>query len=217
MTRRGARQTRPRNPRPDDRRERHNRGVTAPPTTNGTLVVRRWRIEDVPGLHEAVIESLDHLRPWMPWIAMEPLTLDERTTLVEGWAPLWDAGDRMCGMFVGDTVVGGCGLHQRIGPGGQEIGYWVRVGWTGRGFATAAARALAGMAFAMPAIDHVEIHHDVANAASGRVPARLGFNHVTDVTRPVDAPGETGVQRHWRIDRDTWLARDPAPVDPSIR
>ncbi|HEX6417048.1 MAG TPA: GNAT family protein [Acidimicrobiales bacterium] len=172
------------------------------------LVVRRWRPEDVPRLHEAVIESLDHLRPWMPWVAKEPLSLRERGELVDGWQRLWDAGDRMCGMFVGAEVVGGCGLHQRIGPGGQEIGYWVRVGRTGRGYATGAARALTDMAFGMPRVTHTEIHHDVANLASGRVPAKLGYRHVEDVAHAVEAPGETGRQRIWRMRREDWPARD---------
>ncbi len=171
------------------------------------VVVRPWRVDDVPLLHAAVIESLDHLRPWMPWAAKEPLSLDERTQLVDGWWRLWDAGDRMCGVFVGDRVVGGCGLHQRIGPGGQEIGYWVRVGQTGRGYATAAARALTDMAFAMAAVTHTEIHHDVANPTSGRVAAKLGYAHVHDAPHPVEAPGETGVQSIWRMDRDDWPAR----------
>lgn len=170
------------------------------------LVVRRWQRADVPRLHEAVLESIEHLRPWMPWVEKEPMTLDERAALVDGWAPLWDAGDRMCGMFVGDRVVGGCGLHARIGPGGQEIGYWVRVGETGRGYATAAARALTAVAFEQPAIDRVEIHHDAANVASGRVPAKLGFTWVDDVDRPIAAPGETGVHRVWRMERRAWQA-----------
>jgi ribosomal-protein-serine acetyltransferase len=171
------------------------------------IVVRRWRVQDVPRLHAAVIESLDHLRPWMPWIAKEPLTLAQRAELVAGWAPLWDAGDRMCGLFAGDEVVGGCGLHERIGPGGQEIGYWVRIGRTGRGYATAAARALVDMAFAMPKVTHVEIHHDVANPASGRVPEKLGFVHVRDEAHAIEAPGETGTQRIWRLERSDWPAR----------
>lgn len=179
----------------------------AHPATTAALVVRRWRLDDVPALHEAVIESLDHLRPWMPWAVREPIGLSERLQLVDRWTRLWDTGDRMCGMFVDDRVVGGCGLHPRIGPGGQEIGYWVRVGHTGRGYATTAARALTDMAFAMPGVTRVEIHHDVANVASGRIPAKLGFTHVHDISHPVEAPGETGVQAIWRIDRDTWLAR----------
>jgi ribosomal-protein-serine acetyltransferase len=176
----------------------------AEPATTEQLVVRQWRADDVPRLHEAVLESIAHLRPWMPWVAKEPISLEERVELVEGWLRLWDAGDRMCGMFVGERVVGGCGLHQRIGPGGQEIGYWVRVGHTRHGYATAAARALTDMAFTMPGVTHTEIHHDVANKASGRVPAKLGYTHVQDVSRPIEAPGETGTQSIWRVARSRW-------------
>jgi RimJ/RimL family protein N-acetyltransferase len=178
--------------------------MAAEPSPADDLVVRRWHNDDVPGLHVAVLESVEELRPWMPWAAKEPLLLAERIELVAGWGPRWDAGDRMCGMFVGDEVVGGCGLHQRIGPGGREIGYWVRTGRTGRGYATAAARLLTDMAFALPGVTHVEIHHDVANVASGRIPAKLGFTRVRDEPRPREAPGETGTQSVWRIERSAW-------------
>jgi ribosomal-protein-serine acetyltransferase len=186
-----------------------NRGVAQPVTEQ--LVVRQWRDEDVPALQDAVLDSLNDLRPWMPWAANEPMPLAERFDLVSGWHRLWNAGDRMCGMFVGDEVVGGCGLHQRIGPGGQEIGYWVRTGCTGRGYATAAARALTDMAFTMTGVDRVEIHHDVANIASARVPAKLGYIHVGDVAHPIEAPGETGTQRVWRVLRADWPASGAIP------
>ena len=169
-----------------------------------SLVVRRWRVEDAPLLHAAVTESMDHLRPWMPWIADEPLTLEQRRDLVAGWQALGDADDRVYGMFVGGEAVGGCGLHARIGSGGLEIGYWVRVGRTGRGYATAAARLLTDIAFAIPGIDRVEIRHDATNAASGRVPAKLGYVRVGDLHRPPVAPAETGVDHVWRMRREDW-------------
>jgi RimJ/RimL family protein N-acetyltransferase len=175
--------------------------------TTDQLVVRMWRSEDVPLLHEAVLDSLDHLRPWMPWIASEPLSLAARMSLVETWVRQQELGDRVFGMFVGDVAVGSCGLHPRLGPGGFEIGYWVRAGHTGRGYATRGARVLTDLAFADEAINRIEIHHDVANTASGRVPARLGYAYVGDVTRPVLAPSETGVQSVWRVGRDEWLTR----------
>ena len=171
------------------------------------LVVRPWRPEEVPLLHEAVLDSLDHLRPWMPWIAAEPLSLAERMALVESWARQHELGERVFGMFVGGVAVGSCGLHPRIGPGGVEIGYWVRAGHTGRGYATGAARMLTDLVFGDEAIERIEIHHDVANIASGRVPAKLGYRYVGDVTRPVQAPSETGVQSVWRVGREEWLAR----------
>lgn len=175
--------------------------------TSDQLVVRMWRPEDVPQLHEAVLDSLDHLRPWMPWIAAEPLTLAQRVPLVETWVRQQELGDRVFGMFVGGIAVGSCGLHPRLGPGGYEIGYWVRAGHTGRGYATSAARMLTDLAFADEAIGRIEIHHDVANTPSGRVPAKLGYSHVGDVARPAQAPSETGVHSVWRISRGTWLAR----------
>lgn len=171
------------------------------PLPAADLVVRRYDVADAPLLQTAVIESLDHLRPWMPWVAHEPLTLAQRTEMIAGWQPLWDSGDKMCGMFARGEVVGGCGLHRRIGPGGLEIGYWVRVGRTGRGYATEAARQLTALAFADTAVTHVEIHHDVTNVASGRIPAKLGFRLVGQIRRSPAAPAETGTEHVWRLDR----------------
>jgi RimJ/RimL family protein N-acetyltransferase len=177
-------------------------GVALPaPLPAAALVVRRIEVADAPLVHAAVMESLDHLRPWMPWVAQEPLTLAQRRTLIASWQARWGDGDRMCGMFAGGEVVGGCGLHRRIGPGGLEIGYWVRAGRTGRGYATEAAGRLTAMAFADPDVTHVEIHHDVTNVASGRIPAKLGFDLVGTRERAPAAPAETGSEHIWRLDR----------------
>ena len=91
---------------------------------------------------------------------------------------------------MGDQIVGGCGLHRRVGPGGLEIGYWVHAAWTRRGLATAAVRQLAAEAFADPAIAFVEIHHDPANVASGAVAAVAGFTRVAAAPRAI-----------WRLSR----------------
>ena len=80
-----------------------------------------------------------------------------------------------------------------------------------RGLATEVARRLCERAFADPAIDRVEIHHDRANVASGGVPAKLGFEHVGDARRAPQAPGEEGVERVWRLSRAAWTARRGAP------
>lgn len=170
----------------------------------GALVVRRWQVDDAAALHEAVTESVEHLRPWMPWIAEEPLTLERRRELIAGWQSGSGARDRVYGMFVDGEAVGGCGLHARIGRGGLEIGYWVRVGRTGRGYATAASRRLTDIAFGQPDIDRVEIRHDATNIASSRVPAKLGYERVGEVRRPPVAPSETGVDHVWRVTRAAW-------------
>ena len=70
-----------------------------------------------------------------------------------------------------------------------------------RGLATEVARQLCERAFADPAVDRVEIHHDRANVASGGVPAKLGFELVGDTPQRPQSPGEEGVERVWRLSR----------------
>lgn len=173
----------------------------------GDVTLRPWRDADVDAMARAIAESLEHLRPWMPWAAVEPLPRDDRVRLVAEFDRQWHACESFVfGMFVGSTPVGGTGLHPRIGPDGLEIGYWVHPDWTGRGIATAAAGALVDAAFALPGIERVQIHHDKANTASGRIPEKLGFTLVAEVPDPPEAPAEIGVECRWRLRRE-----DPRP------
>lgn len=159
--------------------------------------MRPYRVEDAPALHESVMASLEHLRPWMPWIALEPQTVEQREARIVEWS---ETGEGY-GLWLGDVHVGGCGLHDRIGPGMREIGYWVRAGFTGRGLATEAARRMVAVAWSLPDVDVVEIHHDKANVASGRVPAKLGFTLVREIPDEITAPGEIGISCEWRLRR----------------
>ena len=95
----------------------------------------------------------------------------------------------------GAEVLGGCGLYPRVGPRAVELGYWLAAGHTGRGLATRAAAVLTEVALASPLIDHVEIRCEVGNAASARVPARLGYD-MSVVVR--DGTAELQV---WRLSR----------------
>ena len=175
-------------------------------TVDMDVAVRKLVVEDAPAVHSAILESIDHLRPWMPWAANEPTTLTERVEWISSVS-------ESVGIFVGETFVGCAGLHDRISPTGREIGYWVRAGWTGRGIATAVVRLLVDQAFSSPGIDHLEIHHDKANVASSRVPERLGFTLVREVPDEIAAPGECGVSCEWLLRREQrgW---EPVPASP---
>jgi RimJ/RimL family protein N-acetyltransferase len=166
------------------------------------VVLRRWTVEDAGVMHSLVTANIDHLRPWMPWIAHEPLTEDDRRSLLAEWDMSWDAGTDCAFMVERDGVpVGSAGLHSRKGSGVLEIGYWVSAAATGRGVATAAAKALARHALAMRDVHAVEIHHDSANIASGRVAEKAGFAQVLTYRREVTAPGESGVTVRWVLSR----------------
>jgi ribosomal-protein-serine acetyltransferase len=178
----------------------------------GALVLRRWLPEDAEILGEAVMESIAHLRPWMPWAAHEPLSVVERRALIGEWERDWLAGgDVVMAIFVNGAVAGGCGLHHRIGPGGLEIGYWTRSSFLRCGIATSAARLLTEAAFARVDITHVEIHHDKANAASAGIPGKLGFELIREVRDRRDAPAELGLSCEWRLTREHWARLHPSP------
>lgn len=162
------------------------------------LTLRRWTVADAELLSEAITASIEHLRPWMWWANSEPASLAARIETLAAFTRDWQiGGDVMYGVFLGDTVAGGAGLHRRRGPRTLEIGYWLHVDHTGRGYATELAAALTATGLHQPGIDRIEIHHDQANLASRRVPERLGFHFVGDQPDGIRSPAEVGVDCTW--------------------
>src|SRR5215212_11654819 len=120
------------------------------------LTLRRWRGDDATALAQAIAKNVDHLRPWMPWIAAEPQTTQNRLSLILQWESEWEhGGDLVVGAFLDGEVIGSAGLHRRRGPGVLEIGYWVDLEHTRAGFATEMASALTTAAFTVPGIERV--------------------------------------------------------------
>lgn len=175
-----------------------------PPESSETadgLVVRRYRENDAAALHEAVCSSVDHLRPWMAWIAQEPRSLEQRTSLIREWNAAWDGGREFpMGIFNGSGCVGSTGLHLRGDEGTVEIGYWVAAAHAGRGVATSVVKQLCSVAEVLDGIRSVEIVTDVANERSGAVAARCGFRVVEEFTVEPMAPAESGHRLRWARD-----------------
>ena len=96
---------------------------------------------------------------------------------------------------------------QAFGGWSRSVGYWVHPAFTGRGFATRAAQALTTLGLSLPGVTHIEIHHDKANVASGRVPFKLGFEMVGEQAVKAAAPGETGLSCVWRVDHASWAVK----------
>lgn len=170
------------------------------------LVLRLWEPGDAERLSVAVGESLSRLEPFMPFASQEPVEVGVRREMIASWGERWRRGeDAFLGMFSGDYIVGSTGAHRRgSDPGRVEIGYWVRSGHTGRGYATEASRMLTTALFEVPDVHTVAIHHDVANNASRRVPERLGFRRARVVPTEISAPGQTGSEVQWEVTREAW-------------
>jgi ribosomal-protein-serine acetyltransferase len=173
------------------------------------LTLRVWRPEDAPALTRAVSDSAEHLSPWMPWASDEATIARYEEFIAERRAQWAQGGDAVYGVFVGDDVAGGTGLHQRRGEGILEIGYWIHVEHVGRGYASELATTLTDTAFGIDAVTRVEIHHDRANLRSRAVPARIGFIFEGETPDEPHAPGDEGVDWTWAVDRSSWLSRAP--------
>jgi RimJ/RimL family protein N-acetyltransferase len=171
------------------------------------VLIRRWLVADAEAMERALAESAEHLRPWMEFMAEEPLTIEQRGGMLADWEAEWsEGGDVRHAVLVGKNVAGSCGLHRRRGPQTLEIGYWIHPSFTRQGLATTVARLLTDAAFTVPEITAVEIHHDKANIASAGVPRRLGFQFVGEEPDRAAAPAEVGVDCAWRVERGEWPA-----------
>jgi RimJ/RimL family protein N-acetyltransferase len=146
------------------------------------LILRCPQPGDGPLVNAAVCETLDDLRPFMPWAQTAP-TLDESEIDMRRMnAKFRLRQDLMLFVFArtasggeGD-LVGSTGLH-RIDWSARrfEIGYWRRRGHEGRGYIGEAVAALSRMAFDRLNARRVEIRMDDANQRSWRVAERAGF------------------------------------------
>ncbi len=157
------------------------------------LVIRCWNPTDAPLLHKAIQDNLEHLSVWMPWIKEEPISLTARIELMRRFRSDFDQSqDFVYGIFSRDEteVLGGTGLHPRVGPQAIEIGYWIHHAYTNRGLATEAASALTQVAFVVHQYKRVEIHCAPENNHSAAIPRKLGFQHeATMRDRIMDAGG----------------------------
>jgi len=167
---------------------------------HGQVTLRRFREDDLDAVFQAVTESLDHLRPWMPWAAgyTRQSAAGYLAKSAQDWA---DGHEYNYAIRTDGALAGSCGLMARIGPGGLEIGYWVHQAYTRRGLATAASAALVEQAFRLPGVDRVEIVHDELNVASAGVPRKLGFTEVGRRSLDFAPPAGTGVGVVWRLAR----------------
>ena len=107
----------------------------APPErieTDG-LLLRRWEPRDLQVSFDAINASYEHLHAWMDWLP-EPRTMEQQREWMQRQYDSWPAGfSYNYGIFdaADGTLLGVIGVHDRVGPGALEIGYWCHVAHTG--------------------------------------------------------------------------------------
>lgn len=142
------------------------------------VIVRPYREEDAAALQEAVAESREHVRPWLPFADHHQTVDESRDWILHCMAKWLLREDMLTSLWDAETgrYVGGSGLHPRNWDVGFfEIGYWIRASAEGRGYITGAVKLQTDFAFAHLGANRVMIRCDARNTRSASVPRRLGF------------------------------------------
>jgi RimJ/RimL family protein N-acetyltransferase len=181
------------------------------------MLIRCYTPDDAPLVKDAVDSSLDHLRTFMDWAWGAPEPVGATRKRMRAFRDAFRHGDDwIYGLFTpdGSELVGGAGLHRRVGPEALEIGYWIRATRVRQGLATEAAAALTRLAFECCGAIRVEIHVDPQNTASLAVADRLGYLREATLRKrlPPIRPGEP------RRDEVVFsLLDEEYPASPSAR
>jgi RimJ/RimL family protein N-acetyltransferase len=142
------------------------------------LLIRWPRPGTGAAVNEAIRESFDDLKRWMPWAQTLPSVEDSEAYARQSHAKMLTREDLALHLFRKDTgaLVGCSGIHPRGWEVPKfEIGYWCRTSCQGQGFITEAVRAITAFGFATLKARRIEIRCDQGNARSSRVAERVGY------------------------------------------
>lgn len=142
------------------------------------LFLRAPRFGDGKAVNEAIAESIDELRPWMPW-AKEVPTLDESEENVRvARLKFLERADLRLHLWDKETgqLIGCSGFHRIDWMAKKfEIGYWLRTSAWGKGLMTEAVEGITTFAMETLEANRVEIRCDANNLRSAAVAKRLGY------------------------------------------
>ncbi len=191
-----------------------------PPLADEAVVLRVPRDDDAAAIAAACADP--EIARWVPLPV--PYTLADARAFIQLVADGWDSGTHATFAIedrAGGRLVGMAALDQGPVPGRAAVGYWVAPWARGRGFATRAARLLAGWAFEDPHLVRLELMTLPGNGASGRVAERAGFQREGVLRRYLPFREEVEDAVMFAMTRQDAPGRTPAPVaevdDPLAR
>jgi RimJ/RimL family protein N-acetyltransferase len=180
------------------------------------LTVRAYQLEDAGAVFRVVNDHREHLLPWMPWARGHRQIADTVKYIAEQIIAT-TAGPLFTGIGVGiferasGEFLGGTGVHDvRPDTASCETGYWIRGDRCGQGFAAEACRHVVSWALSDPSagglgLRRVRIYCSSANAASRRIPEKLGLrqevcqreDYYVEGLGPTDRMGWGVMGREW--------------------
>jgi [ribosomal protein S5]-alanine N-acetyltransferase len=153
--------------------------VEAPTRTelaNGELLLRPWRLDDVPRVTEICQDP--EISRWtrVPWPYEERHAREWIEQTVRDWDEQREASFAVTERATGE-LIGAIGLNLRedLFALQASIGYWVAREARGRGVAGGALRLVSQWALEQLGLPRLQLVTDPANVASQRVAERVGF------------------------------------------
>jgi RimJ/RimL family protein N-acetyltransferase len=158
----------------------------------------------------AIAESIEHLKPWMPWAQHVPSSESAETVIRRMQSDFILRRDLVFQIYAQGSqarpgqpiqlgeLLGGSGLHRVDWDVRRfEIGYWLRASAQGQGYVSEAVQLLTDMAFTQLRARRVEIRMDDRNLRSRAVAERCGFEFEGVLRR--DGLGVDGESRDTRV------------------
>jgi ribosomal-protein-serine acetyltransferase len=142
------------------------------------LELRPIEVRHAAEIYEAVDRNRLHLRRWVPWVDANNSSDDTRRFCETAVKQFASNDGFQAGMWGKGNFIGVIGFHHIDWPNRKTtIGYWLDKSAEGRGWMTAACRAMADHALSTLNLNRVEIRCASQNHKSRAIPHRLGFIH----------------------------------------
>ena len=178
----------------------------------GRITLRPLRDSDADGMFTAIQESIEHIRPWLPWYDTHK-SVDDTLEYIRRMQSAWSLREGFDlgifspdGRFLGGT---GLGVRQWAVPS-FEIGYWIRASEEGNGYVTEAADLVTRFAFDHLKAERVMIRCDTRNTRSRRVPERLGYRLEGIMRRSqLDTSGKPSDTAFYAMVRSEYTEKNP--------
>ncbi|WP_438496332.1 GNAT family N-acetyltransferase [Paenibacillus sp. IHBB 3054] len=164
------------------------------------LLIRAPHWGDGLAVNEAVKESIEELRPWMPWANKVPTIEESEASIRRSRLEFLERTDLRLLLFRKETgeLIGSSGLHRIDWQSRKfEIGYWVHSAFARQGYITEAVDAITKYAIQELQANRIEIRCDSRNVQSARIAERSGFT--LEGTLRNDKCDVTGTLRHTMI------------------
>lgn len=159
------------------------------PLRTKRLILRSIMPGDGKAVQEAIEESYDSFKEWLPWCQNRPTVDSLEETARKFYADYLLKKALHFVIFHEDRLIGMCSYSFHWEIPSADIGYWCRISSQGKGYMTEAVGAITQYAFEEIGIRRLTILCDEENAKSIAVAEKLGFQLETRARGLIAKPG----------------------------